>query len=63
MALVNKNAALIVPDNQVKTLLMHTILELINDEKKRRELEVNILKMGNKYADKAIAKQILKVID
>lgn len=63
MALVNQNAALIVPNDKTKSALMPTIVGLINDEEKMQELKNNILKMGNQNADQAIAQQILKSIE
>jgi len=49
-------------DADVETKLMDTILELVKDEKKIKELEVNILKNGNTKADEIIATEILKTI-
>ena len=38
------------------------IIDLVNDEKKIKELETNILKSGNTNADEIIATEILKTI-
>jgi UDP-N-acetylglucosamine--N-acetylmuramyl-(pentapeptide) pyrophosphoryl-undecaprenol N-acetylglucosamine transferase len=62
LALVKKNAALMVRDADVQTRLMDTILGLIHDDKKINELETNILKMSNIHADETIANEILKTI-
>ena len=62
LALVKKNAALMIRDTDVKTKLMDTLLELVQDEKRIHELEINILKMSNIHADETIANEILKTI-
>jgi UDP-N-acetylglucosamine--N-acetylmuramyl-(pentapeptide) pyrophosphoryl-undecaprenol N-acetylglucosamine transferase len=58
--LVNKKAALIVKDDEVKTKLFDTILSLVNDEVKMNELRNNILELSNTNADEIIAAEILK---
>jgi UDP-N-acetylglucosamine--N-acetylmuramyl-(pentapeptide) pyrophosphoryl-undecaprenol N-acetylglucosamine transferase len=62
LALVKKNAAIMVRDADVQLHLMNTLLELVNDEKKIHELEINISKMGNTTADEMIADEILKAL-
>ncbi|HEV8084859.1 MAG TPA: undecaprenyldiphospho-muramoylpentapeptide beta-N-acetylglucosaminyltransferase [Chitinophagaceae bacterium] len=62
MALVQKDAAVMVRDEDVKTNLMTSLLELASDGEKMEMLESNIAKMGNSNADEIIAKQILKNI-
>lgn len=62
LALVKKNAALMVRDADVQKHLMETILELIKDEKKIIELEKNISELKNINADEKIATEILKSI-
>ena len=44
LALVKKHAALMIRDADVKTKLMDTLLELIDDENQIHELETNISK-------------------
>ena len=61
-ALVSKDAACMVPDAEVKTRLMPTLLDLVKDEKKIESFENNISKMGNSDADETIAGEILKSI-
>ena len=58
--LVNKKAALIVKDDEAKTKLFDTILNLVNDEVKMNELRNNILELSNTNADEIIAAEILK---
>ncbi len=62
MALVQKNAAVMLRDEDVKTNLMTSLLDLASDGEKMEMLESNIAKMGNSNADEIIAKQILKNI-
>ncbi|HEV2832209.1 MAG TPA: undecaprenyldiphospho-muramoylpentapeptide beta-N-acetylglucosaminyltransferase [Hanamia sp.] len=61
-ALVNKNAALMVLNEEVKTKLMPVLLDLVKDEKKIETLENNISKMGYSNVDERIAAEILKNI-
>ena len=61
-ALVNKNAALMVTDAEVKTELMPVLLDLVKDEKKMEAMENNISKMGHNDAGERIAAEILKNI-
>lgn len=63
MALVNQNAALIVPDAEVKTRLIPDLLELMNREPLMKELSENIVKLSNTNADEVIATEILKNIN
>lgn len=58
--LVNKNAALMVRDNEVKKTLVPTLLNLLNDENRIEELENNIATLSNLSADETIAREILK---
>jgi UDP-N-acetylglucosamine--N-acetylmuramyl-(pentapeptide) pyrophosphoryl-undecaprenol N-acetylglucosamine transferase len=61
-ALVNKNAALMVLDAEVKTKLMPVLLDLVKDEKKIEAMENNISKMGHNDVAERIAGEILKNI-
>ena len=62
MQLVNKNAALMVKDNEVMQKLSFMTIELSMDESKQNELRENIARLGIINADKVIAEAILKVI-
>lgn len=62
LALVRKEAAIMVRDADVQKHLMDTLLALIKDEKKINELEKNIAKTATKHADETIANEILKTI-
>ena len=61
--LVNKKAALMVPDAKVKTDLFPCLLQLVNDEQQMKELKNNISKLGNVNADEIIATEILNKIN
>jgi len=62
VVLVNKNAALMVPDANVKSGLFPCLLQLIHDEARMEELKMNISKLGNLNADELIATEIIKAI-
>jgi UDP-N-acetylglucosamine--N-acetylmuramyl-(pentapeptide) pyrophosphoryl-undecaprenol N-acetylglucosamine transferase len=62
MALVNKQAALIVPDYQAKDQLVSTVIDLSKDEALQQTLKTNILALAITNADEIIAKEILKTI-
>ena len=61
-ALVEQNAAVLIPDSMIEKNLIDTALDLIIDADKRKELSENILKMAEKNADKRIAEEIIKLI-
>ena len=62
MALVRKDAALMVPDCEAVEKLMTTAEALLADEEKIRALEKNILTLAKKDAGEVIAKEVLALI-
>ncbi len=62
MALVNKQAALIVQDYQAKDQLVSTVINLSKDETLQQTLKTNIHALAITNADEIIAKEILKTI-
>ncbi len=62
MALVQEQAAIMIRDEEVKTKLMSSVLELAQDEEKMEMMKLNIAKMGISNADEIIAMEILKNI-
>ncbi len=60
MRLVNKNAALMVKDNEAPDKIVPAIIALAKDETKQNELRNNIGKLAVTNADKIIAEVILK---
>jgi UDP-N-acetylglucosamine--N-acetylmuramyl-(pentapeptide) pyrophosphoryl-undecaprenol N-acetylglucosamine transferase len=62
MALVNKQAALIVKDSEAKEKLVNTVVSLSKDEALQQTLKKNIHALAIPNADDIIAKEILKTI-
>lgn len=62
MELVNKNAALIVTDNEAQTKLVTTVIALSNQVEQQAQLAKNIMALATTDADERIAKEILKKI-
>lgn len=62
MALVNKNAAIMIRDNELQDEFAGTLNSLINDKEKMKQLGENILQLGVGDADERIFKEIEKII-
>ena len=62
MALVNKNAAVLVKDGEAHEKLVDTALALINDDEKLKDLEKNILTLALPNSASCIADEIMKLI-
>jgi UDP-N-acetylglucosamine--N-acetylmuramyl-(pentapeptide) pyrophosphoryl-undecaprenol N-acetylglucosamine transferase len=62
LALSEKNAAILVPDNQISERIVSEAVTLVSDNDKKRLLSGNILKMADRDADKRIAEEVLKLI-
>lgn len=62
MALVNRNAALIVKDSEAKEKLIAAVIGLSKDEALQQTLKSNIQSFAVKNADEVIAKEILSSI-
>lgn len=60
--LVEKNAAMMVKDNEAVDKVVPMIIELSKDEKRQNELKKNISRLAVTNADETIAKEILKSI-
>ena len=63
MALVDKDAAIYVADENVKEELIDKAVETVHDRMKIELLETNILKMGKPDAASEIADEVLKLAD
>ena len=61
MALVEKNAAILVKDSEAKDKMIQKALEIIDNESLMNSLSSNILKLGKPNAAKDIAAQIIKI--
>ena len=62
MALVGKDAALMVRDADADAQLLDTVEGLLPDAPRLADLERNILKLGRKDASEVIAKEVLKLV-
>jgi UDP-N-acetylglucosamine--N-acetylmuramyl-(pentapeptide) pyrophosphoryl-undecaprenol N-acetylglucosamine transferase len=60
--LVNKNAGIMVKDNEALEKLVSTIIGLSKNEQQQNELKTNISKLAITNADEIIAKEILNTI-
>ena len=61
MALVNKNAAVLVRDADAAEQLIPTALELIHDDKRLKTLHTNVLKLAQKDSARRIAEEVIKL--
>ncbi|MCI6419168.1 MAG: undecaprenyldiphospho-muramoylpentapeptide beta-N-acetylglucosaminyltransferase [Bacteroidales bacterium] len=59
MALVNKDAAVLVRDAEAAEKLIATALELLNDPKRLKTLHTNVLKLAQKDSAKRIAEEVI----
>lgn len=62
MALVNKNAAVLVKDVDAEKDMIATALNLINDEQKLADLSANIFTLAQKDSANRIADEVIKLI-
>ena len=63
MALVEKDAAIHIPDVKAKEELIKTAIETVLDEKRIAALESNVSKLGMPNAAKVIADEVIKLAD
>ena len=61
MALVRKDAAVLVKDIEAADKLILTALELIQDDKRLKTLHTNVLKLAQKDSAKRIAEEVMKL--
>lgn len=61
MALVNRNAALMIKDNDVQTILIEKLKLLVSDENMQVIMKNNITKLGISNADERIANKVIKI--
>ena len=60
--LVDKNAAIMVKDNEAKSKLVNEVVDLINNKDLQETLSKNIEKLGKPLAAKEIANEVFKII-
>ena len=61
MALAERNAALMIPDNQIQKSLVDEAIKLVADRERRDKYSENISAMAERDADKRIAEQVFKL--
>lgn len=61
MALVNKDAAVLVRDAEASEKLIPTAIELINDDHQLKILHTNVLQLAQKDSAKRIAEEVIKL--
>ncbi|MFO7668873.1 MAG: undecaprenyldiphospho-muramoylpentapeptide beta-N-acetylglucosaminyltransferase [Bacteroidales bacterium] len=62
-ALSGRAAAVMIPDRDAEKVLVDTMLELLDDEKKQQELSENIKKLGITNAAERIAAEVTKLME
>jgi len=62
MALVEKDAALMVNDKEASATMIQTALDLLNNEKQLKSISENVGKLGMKNSAERIAKEVLDMI-
>jgi UDP-N-acetylglucosamine--N-acetylmuramyl-(pentapeptide) pyrophosphoryl-undecaprenol N-acetylglucosamine transferase len=62
MALSEKNAAILLKDNDVNGKLVDEAILLVKDDKRKKMLSENILKLAERDADMRIAREVMKLI-
>ena len=63
MALVNKDAALLVRDAEVRTKLIPAILGLVKNEEEIKKIENNLSQFSKTQVDETIAREILNALN
>ena len=63
MSLVNRNAAVMVKDEEAKFLLVHKALTILEDDHKMKELSENIGKIAKPDSANKIAEEVVKLAD
>jgi len=61
MALVNKDAAVLVRDIDADRDLIPTALQLMEDENRRKALSTNILTLAQRNSARRIAEEVIKL--
>lgn len=61
MALVNKQAAVLVKDTDARTTLINEVIQLMNNKEVQTTLAANIAQLGKPGATKAIVSEITKI--
>ncbi len=62
MALAERGAAILIPDDKAEKTLVYEAIKLVSDGQRKRTLSENIIKMAERDADMRIAREVLKLI-
>jgi UDP-N-acetylglucosamine--N-acetylmuramyl-(pentapeptide) pyrophosphoryl-undecaprenol N-acetylglucosamine transferase len=62
MALVDKNAAILIPDKDAGELLVNEVIALMNDQERREAIQKNLKPLGQTNATGLIVDQVLKLV-
>ena len=62
MALVNKQAAVLIPDKDAEKLLVNEVIALMGDDERRSVIQENLKNLGRENAAEIIANQVLKLV-
>ena len=60
--LVDQNAALLVRDREAIEILVPTLIHLLDDETRQKEIKENIGKLAITDADEVIAREVIRAI-
>ena len=60
--ILNKNACLVVKDEDVKNQLMKEVINLLNDKNQRNEMKENLKKLSKPYASFNIVNELFKLL-
>jgi len=63
MALVNKGAAVLIPDSEAKGELVEATINLVEDEAKQKQLKENISKMALRNSAEKIVEQVYSLLE
>ncbi len=63
MALVEKNAAVLVKNSNAEKLMIKTAFDILNDKAQKSALEKNAFSLGKPQATRTIANEVLKLIN
>ena len=62
MALVNKKAAILIPDKDAEKLLVNEIIALMGNTERRSAIQNNLKNLGRENAAETIVNQVLKLV-
>lgn len=63
MALAERGAAILIPDDKTEKTLVGEAIKLVSDGQRKMTLSANIIKMAERDADMRIAREVLKLIE